>query len=61
MPTSAQLQNESGNIDVFKKSKPELVIHDEESVDDRLRNIRIKQFLPGRFLAVSGRFVFESS
>ena len=36
MPTTAQLQNESPNVDILEKAKSELVVDGEERIDDRL-------------------------
>lgn len=61
VPTTAQLQNESSNVDILEKSKPEFVVNNKEGLDDRLCDICMKQFFPGCFLALSGLFVVESS
>jgi hypothetical protein len=61
VPATTQLQNESTYVDILEKAKAQFVVHHEESVDDRLCDIRIKQFFPGRFPALSGRFVVNGS
>src|SRR5690242_13254861 len=61
MASAAQFQDQRATIHVLEKSIAEFVVHREESVDDRLRDLRMKKFLPRFFLALSGSFAVESS
>ena len=58
---TTQLQNKSPDVHILEKSEAEFVVNDKEGLDDRLSNIRVKQFSPGLFLALSGLFVVGSS